>query len=94
MNPRPIFGSIGLPNFPRLSPAIIVAIVRHTDEGPKLLLARNHRFPAGCYSVIAGFVEPCESLEGCAQREVMEEVGMPFKMCAILPASPGSSPIR
>lgn len=58
--------------YPRLSPAIIVAIVK--DD--KLLLARSNRFPPGRYSVIAGFVEPGESLEECVEREVKEEVGI------------------
>ena len=62
----------GLTNFPRLSPAIIVAI---TQED-KILLARNERFPSGYFSVIAGFVEPGESLEECVQREVFEETGI------------------
>ncbi len=66
----------GLSNYPRLSPAIIVAITKQTEAGPRILLARNHRFPSGRYSVIAGFVEPGESLEDCAQREVFEEVGL------------------
>ena len=62
----------GLTNFPRLSPAIIVAVTR----GDKLLLARNGRFPAGFFSVIAGFVEPGETLEECVVREVLEETGV------------------
>ncbi|HXF64807.1 MAG TPA: NAD(+) diphosphatase [Caldilineaceae bacterium] len=62
--------------YPRLSPAIIIAVVRRTPEGNRLLLARNHRFPPGRYSIIAGFVEPGESLEECAEREVFEEVGI------------------
>jgi NAD+ diphosphatase len=66
----------GLSNYPRLSPAIIIAITRQTDDGPLILLARNHRFPNGRYSVVAGFVEPGESLEECAHREVFEEVGL------------------
>ena len=66
----------GLISYPRLSPAIIIAVVRRTEQGNQLLLARNHRFPPGRYSVIAGFVEPGESLEECAQREVFEEVGI------------------
>ncbi len=69
----------GLTNYPRLSPAIIIAVVRPTEQGNRLLLARNHRFPSGRYSVIAGFVEPGESLEECAQREVREEVGIRIK---------------
>jgi NAD+ diphosphatase len=65
-----------LTHYPRLSPAIIIAVVRHTQQGSRLLLARNHRFPAGRYSVIAGYVEPGETLEECARREVFEEVGI------------------
>ncbi len=62
----------GLLAFPRLSPAIIVRI----RDGERILLARSHRFPPGRYSVIAGFVEPGESLEEAVQREVLEEVGI------------------
>jgi NAD+ diphosphatase len=69
----------GLTSYPRLSPAIIIAVVRQTEEGNRLLLARNHRFPPGLYSVVAGFVEPGESLEECAEREVFEEVGIRIK---------------
>jgi NAD+ diphosphatase len=69
----------GLSSYPRLSPATIIAVVRSTADGPRLLLARNHRFPAGRYSVIAGFVEPGETLEECASREAAEEVGIQIK---------------
>ena len=61
--------------YPRLSPAIIVAVVK----GNRLLLARAERFPPDMYSVLAGFVEPGESLEECVSREVKEEVGMEVK---------------
>lgn len=66
----------GLTSYPRISPAIIIAVVRKSDGGDRLLLARSHRFPTGRYSVIAGFVEPGETLEACAEREVCEEVGI------------------
>lgn len=66
----------GLSSYPRISPAIIVAVTRVTDAGEQILLARNHRFPTGRYSVIAGFVEAGETLEECAVREVHEEVGV------------------
>lgn len=65
----------GLLNHPRVSPAIIVAVVRDRQ----LLLAHAHRFPAKFYSVLAGFAEPGESLEQCVQREVFEEVGLQVK---------------
>lgn len=59
-------------NYPPVSPAIIVAVEK---EG-RLLLARSPRFPRGRYSVIAGFVEPGETLEDTVEREVMEEVSI------------------
>jgi len=61
--------------FPRLSPAVIVLI----QKGDQFLLARNHRFPPGLYSIIAGFVEPGETLEEAVVREVREEVGIAVK---------------
>ena len=65
----------GLVVFPRMSPAVIVAVIR--DD--RILLARSPRFPEGRYSVLAGFVEPGESLEECVRREVREEVGLELK---------------
>jgi NAD+ diphosphatase len=55
--------------YPRISPAIIVAVVKDN----KLLLASNKRFPMKFYSVLAGFVEPGETFEDCVKREVYEE---------------------
>ena len=65
----------GLVNYPRLSPAIIVLIAR----GEEVLLARAPRFPSAMFSVLAGFVEPGESLEETLIREVREEVGIEVK---------------
>ncbi len=62
----------GLVNYPRITPAIIVAIVR--DD--RILLARAVRFRPRLYSVLAGFVEPGENLEECLVREVLEEVSI------------------
>lgn len=66
----------GLVNYPRLSPAIIIAVTQRVGGRLQILLGRNHRFPTGRYSVLAGYVEPGESLEECAAREVCEEVGV------------------
>jgi len=62
--------------FPRISPAVIVAVHRDT----KLLLARFKRYGTHKrYSLISGFVDPGETLEQCVQREVFEECGISVK---------------
>ena len=58
--------------YPRVSPAIIVLIER--DD--RILLARGRAFVPRRFGIIAGFVEPGESLEDAVQREVREEVGI------------------
>ncbi|WP_258879888.1 NAD(+) diphosphatase [Clostridium estertheticum] len=65
----------GLSNYPRISPAIIVAVVR---DG-KLLLAHNLQFPKDLYSVVSGFLEVGETFEECVVREVEEETGITVK---------------
>lgn len=62
----------GLVAYPRISPAVMVLISR----GDELLLARSPRFKPGVFSALAGFVEAGETLEQCAKREVLEEVGI------------------
>ncbi len=62
----------GLVFYPRLSPAVIVLVGR----GDEVLLARSPGFPPGMYSVLAGFVEPGESIEEAIKREIREEVGV------------------
>jgi len=62
----------GLTSYPRISPAVIVAVTR----GERILLASNRRHAGALYSVLAGFVEAGESLEQCVHREIREEVGI------------------
>lgn len=63
----------GLASYPRISPAILAAVVK--DD--QILLARGVNFPnKKMFSVLAGFVEPGESLESCVTREVYEETGI------------------
>jgi NAD+ diphosphatase len=59
--------------FPRISPAIIVLVIR--DDG-RVLLAHNKKFNNNVYSLIAGFTEAGENLETTVAREVEEEVGL------------------
>ncbi len=58
-----------VPMYPRLSPAMIVAV----ERGSEILLGRSPHFPAGIFSCLAGFVEPGESAEEAVIREVFEE---------------------
>lgn len=69
----------GLTQYPRLAPAVIVRVQRQTAGGSEILLARANRFPTAMFSVLAGFVEPGETLEECVQREIQEEVGIRVK---------------
>jgi NAD+ diphosphatase len=63
----------GTVHYPRTDPAVIVAI---TDEQDRLLLAHAAHWPQGRFSLIAGYVEPGESLEAAIRREVAEESGL------------------
>ncbi len=56
-------------HFPRTDPVVIVRVV----DGDRLLLGRQARWPPGRFSVLAGFVEPGETLEEAVRREVREE---------------------
>ena len=56
-------------HFPRTDPVVIVRVV----DGERLLLGRQARWPDGRFSVLAGFVEPGETLEEAVRREVREE---------------------
>ena len=84
----------GLTTYPRISPAIIVAVTRTGENGRReLLLARGPNHRTGFYSVLAGFVEPGETLETCVAREVKEEVGLDVKNIRYFgQPTPGPSP--
>lgn len=60
-------------NFPRTDPAVIVAVI---DDRDRLLLGSNAAWEPGRFSMLAGFVEPGESLEAAVVREIFEEAGV------------------
>ena len=62
----------GNDHYPRVDPAVIVAV----SDGERLLLGRQPGWAPRRWSVLAGFVEPGETLEQTVVREVMEETGV------------------
>lgn len=60
-------------HFPRTDPAIIVGV---TDAEDRILLGSNALWEQNRYSLLAGFVEPGESLEAAVVREIHEESGI------------------
>ncbi|SDO61421.1 NAD+ diphosphatase [Pedococcus dokdonensis] len=63
----------GSEHYPRTDVAVIMSVV---DADDRLLLARGAGWGAGRFSVLAGFLEPGESLAAAVAREVHEEVGL------------------
>ena len=58
--------------YPHISPAVLILV--HDGAGNILL---GHKPGWGArYSILAGFVEPNESLEDCVRREANEEAGL------------------
>ena len=62
----------GAQHFPRTDPVVIMLIVHGND----LLLGRSPAWPEGMYSLLAGFMEPGESIEAAVRREVFEETAV------------------
>lgn len=57
--------------YPHVTPATLILV----QDGSRLLLGHKPGWGTR-YSILAGFVEPGESLEECVVREVREEVGI------------------
>jgi NAD+ diphosphatase len=81
-------GGCGLEHYPRTDPAVIVAVT----DGERLLLGRQSGWPARRHSVIAGFVEPGETLEQTVAREVLEETAVRVRGCRYLGSQPWPFP--
>ena len=60
-------------HYPRTDPAVIVAVI---DEQDRILLGSQGVWEENRWSILAGFVEPGESLEAAVSREMFEEAGV------------------
>jgi NAD+ diphosphatase len=75
-------------HFPRTDPVVIMLITR----GNSVLVGRNENWPEGMYSLLAGFVEPGETVEAAVRREVMEEAGIRVGAVRYLASQPWPFP--
>ncbi len=64
--------SCGRSHFPRTDPVVIMLVT----NGNRVLLGRSAGWPEGMYSLLAGFMEPGETIETAVRREVAEETGV------------------
>ncbi|MEM7717909.1 MAG: NAD(+) diphosphatase [Pseudomonadota bacterium] len=62
----------GAHHFPRTDPVVIMLITR----GNSVLMGRSPQWPEAMYSLLAGFVEPGETIEAAVRRETLEEAGI------------------
>ncbi|MCL4109735.1 UNVERIFIED_CONTAM: hypothetical protein GTU68_018462 [Idotea baltica] len=75
-------------HFPRTDPVVIMLITR----GNRVLMGRSPGWPDGMYSLLAGFVEPGETMEAAVRREVYEEAGITVGRVDYLSSQPWPFP--
>jgi NAD+ diphosphatase len=75
-------------HFPRTDPVVIMLITL----GDSVLMGRSPGWPQGMYSLLAGFVEPGETLEAAVRREVFEESGVRVGEVGYLASQPWPFP--
>jgi NAD+ diphosphatase len=78
----------GARHFPRTDPVVIMLILSGND----VLMSRSPGWPEGMYSLLAGFVEPGETLEAAVRREVHEEAGVEVSRVDYLASQPWPFP--
>lgn len=75
-------------HFPRTDPVVIMLIT----YGDDVLMGRSPGWPDGMYSLLAGFIDPGETIEAAVRREVMEEAGVPVGDVRYLASQPWPFP--
>lgn len=78
----------GRSHFPRTDPVVIMLIT----HGNSVLLGRSPGWPEGFYSLLAGFVEPGETVEAAVRREVFEEAGVKVGAVSYVASQPWPYP--
>lgn len=75
-------------HFPRTNPVVIMLIT----DGERVLVGRSPGWPDRMYSLLAGFIEPGETIEGAVRREVFEEAGIRVGKVGYLSSQPWPYP--
>jgi NAD+ diphosphatase len=75
-------------HFPRTDPVVIMLVTR----GNSVLLGRSPGWPEGMFSLLAGFMEPGETMEAAVRREVFEETGITCGPVSYLASQPWPFP--
>lgn len=75
-------------HFPRTDPVVIMLIT----WGNSVLLGRSPGWPEGMFSLLAGFIEPGETMEAAVRREVFEEAGIEVGPVSYLASQPWPYP--
>lgn len=78
----------GAQHFPRTDPVVIMLVLRANS----VLLGRSPGWPEGTYSLLAGFMEPGETMEAAVRREVAEETGVMVGRVGYLASQPWPFP--
>ncbi|MCR9088726.1 MAG: NAD(+) diphosphatase [Rhodobacteraceae bacterium] len=78
----------GASHYPRTDPVVIVLAL----SGNRVLMGRSPGWPEGMYSLLAGFVEPGETIEAAAKREVAEESGVRLGAVRVITSQPWPFP--
>ncbi len=75
-------------HFPRTDPVVIMLIT----HGNSVLMGRSPGWPEGMYSLLAGFIEPGETIEAAVRRETFEEAGITVGPVSYLATQPWPFP--
>ncbi len=76
-------------HFPRTDPVVIMLVT----HGNSVLVGRSPGWPEGMYSLLAGFVEPGETIEAAVRRETLEEAGIRVGAVRYLSSQPWPFPM-
>ena len=74
----------GLTVYPKICPAVIVAVT----DGDRLLLTKYQGRAFRRYALVAGFAEIGEPIEDTVRREVLEETGLRVKQIRFYKSQP------